>query len=253
MISAVLTVLAATASLSVNSLVLLTFLGGAIAALIGPTWQSIVPELIPKDELKGAIALNSLGFNIARAIGPAVGGLLLALAGAAVTYGINVLTYLFVITALLWWRRAPKRDDQLADRFGGAMRAGVRFALASPELRRVLFRAVARERRAEFLAVVCRLSGERRRDGAFGWGVAEDASAPETILEWFFVESWAEHHCQASGMTPRTNFWQTADTIGERPTSDGRRCRQILAEDSVGKRAFARPADETIKRNTGPT
>jgi quinol monooxygenase YgiN len=52
---------------------------------------------------------------------------------------------------------------------------------------------VARERRDEFLAVLHRLSGERRRDGAFSWGVAEDAAAPERILEWFFVESWAEH------------------------------------------------------------
>jgi MFS family permease len=141
-VSAMLAVLAATASITVTNLVLLTFLGGAGAALIGPTWQSIVPELVPKGELKGAVALNSLGFNIARAIGPAVGGLLLAMAGATVTYGIDVISYLFVIAALLWWKRAPDADDALTERFGGAVRAGLRYAFASADLRRVLFRTV---------------------------------------------------------------------------------------------------------------
>jgi MFS family permease len=141
-ISVVLTVLAATGQVSVANLVVLTFLGGVVAALAGPTWQSIVPELVPKSELKGAVALNSLGFNISRAVGPAVGGMLLATAGATVTYGINAVSCLFVIAGLVWWPRAPRADDQLAERFGGAVRAGFRYVLASADLRRVLFRAI---------------------------------------------------------------------------------------------------------------
>ena len=126
---------------SVTSLVALTFLGGIGAALMGPTWQAIVPELVEKKDLKNAVALNSLGINIARAVGPALGGLILASLGAAVTYGVDVITYVFVISALLWWRRPVAAQDVLAERFPGAFRAGLRYARASRELHVVLMRA----------------------------------------------------------------------------------------------------------------
>lgn len=126
---------------SVTSLVALTFLGGIGAALMGPTWQAIVPELVEKKDLKNAVALNSLGINIARAVGPALGGLILASLGAAVTYGVDVITYVFVICALLWWRRPVAAQDVLAERFPGAFRAGLRYARASRELHVVLVRA----------------------------------------------------------------------------------------------------------------
>ncbi|MCF3971860.1 MFS transporter, partial [Pseudomonas aeruginosa] len=83
--------------LGVSALVGLTFLGGIGAALMAPTWQAIVPELVGRSELKSAVALNSLGINVARAIGPALGGLILASFGAAVTYGADVLSYVAVI------------------------------------------------------------------------------------------------------------------------------------------------------------
>ncbi len=127
--------------LSVSSLVALTFLGGVGAALVAPTWQAIVPELVAKDDLKSAVGLNSLGINIARAIGPALGGLILATFGAAVTYGGDVASYVVVIGALAWWRRTPDTDDALSERFGGAFRAGLRYARASRELHVVLLRA----------------------------------------------------------------------------------------------------------------
>jgi predicted MFS family arabinose efflux permease len=142
LVSAILVVLAATHAVTVTALVALTFAGGVGAALLGPTWQSIVPELVPKSELKSAVALNSLGFNISRAIGPALGGLLLTAFGAAITYGVDVLSYVLVIAAIVWWRRAPNPSDQLSEQFGGAMRAGLRYAWASGDLRRILFRTV---------------------------------------------------------------------------------------------------------------
>jgi len=126
---------------SITSLVALTFLGGIGAALMGPTWQAIVPELVEKKDLKNAVALNSLGINIARAIGPALGGLILASLGAAFTYGVDVITYVFVIAALLWWRRPVAEQNVLAERFPGAFRAGLRYARANRELHVVLVRA----------------------------------------------------------------------------------------------------------------
>lgn len=140
-VSIVLLSLAAAGALTIWSLAGLTFLGGIGAALMAPTWQAIVPELVPKADLKGAVALNSLGINISRAIGPAVGGLLLASAGAAVTYGADVASYVIVGAALLWWKRPAKTEDALTERFTGAFVAGLRYAKNSRELHVVMLRA----------------------------------------------------------------------------------------------------------------
>jgi MFS family permease len=128
-------------ALTVDYLIALTFVGGIGAALMGPTWQSIVPELVHREDIKSAVALNSLGINIARAIGPAAGGLILASFGAAVTYGMDVLSYVVVIGALLWWKRPKAADSPLSENFFGAFRAGMRYTRASKELHRVLLRA----------------------------------------------------------------------------------------------------------------
>ncbi len=127
--------------LTIELLIALTFAGGVGAALVGPTWQSIVPELVPKPELRNAVALNSLGFNIARAIGPAAGGLLLASFGPSTTYGADVASYALVIAALLWWKRSPHADDGLSENFLGAFRAGLRYARSSRDLHVALLRA----------------------------------------------------------------------------------------------------------------
>ncbi|WP_437614943.1 MFS transporter [Erwinia sp. V71] len=127
--------------LTVDYLVALTFVGGIGAALMGPAWQAIVPELVPRPQLRNAVALNSLGINIARAIGPAAGGLLLAAFGAWAAYGADVLSYVFVIAALLWWKRPVRTQDALQEHFFGAFRAGLRYVRASHELHRVLLRA----------------------------------------------------------------------------------------------------------------
>ena len=142
LVSSCLAFLAWSGSVTVESLVLLTFLGGTGAALATPAWQAITPELVPRADIKGAVALNSLGINIARSIGPALGGFILAALGAAAVYGIDVLTYVIVSAALLWWKREAGAEDGLREQFGGALRAGVRYARASRSLHRILWRAV---------------------------------------------------------------------------------------------------------------
>jgi len=141
LVSATLMVLSWNGLLTVSLLIGLTFIGGVGAALVGPTWQAIVPELVPKKDIKSAVALNSLGINVARSIGPAAGGVLLAAFGAAVTYSADVISYIFVIAALLWWPRAPAANDVLSEKFFGAFRAGLRYTRSSRELHVVLFRA----------------------------------------------------------------------------------------------------------------
>lgn len=169
LVSATLTGLALTGKLSVEILVGLTFLGGVGAALMGPTWQSIVPELVPKPDLRNAVALNSLGFNIARSIGPALGGALLVAFGAAATYGADVLSYVFVIAALVWWRRPAGADDELREHFGAAFRAGLRYARASGELHRVLLRATLFFICASAIWALLPLVARRLLDGSAGF------------------------------------------------------------------------------------
>jgi MFS family permease len=140
-VSLTLMTLASLDLLTVEALIGLTFLGGIGAALAAPAWQAVVPELVPREVLKSAVALNSLGINIARAIGPALGGLLLAGFGAAVTYGADVASYAIVIIALVWWKRPRGEADLLKENFAGAFRAGLRYARASHELHIVLLRA----------------------------------------------------------------------------------------------------------------
>jgi MFS family permease len=121
-----------------------TFLTGAASAFAMPAWQAIVPKLVPAELLSSAIALNGVSINIARAIGPALGGFVLAAAGAVFTVGFDALSYLVVVAALLWWRPLPSVADALPrERLAGAMVAGVRFALRSPALVNTLVRALA--------------------------------------------------------------------------------------------------------------
>ena len=140
-VSSTLLFLSASGLQTIETLIALTVVGGIGAALMAPTWQAIVPELVGRQDVKSAVALNSLGINISRAIGPAVGGLVLASFGSAVTYGVDVISYVFVISALLWWKRPKDQKDALSEEFFGAFRAGLRYAWASRDLHVVLLRA----------------------------------------------------------------------------------------------------------------
>ena len=125
-------------------LLVFTFLMGAGAAFAAPAWQAIVPTLVPRADLQPAVALNSVGINISRAIGPALGGLIIATLGIAVPFLLNAVSSLGVIAALLWWKppAAPARRLP-AERFASAIRTGLRYARASGPLRATLGRAVA--------------------------------------------------------------------------------------------------------------
>ena len=120
-----------------------TFLIGCGVALNGPAWQASVGDMVPRPALPGAVALNSMGFNIARSVGPAVGGVIVAGAGAAAAFLTNAVSYLALIVVLAHWR--PVREPQLLprERIGVAMAAGVRYVAMSPNIRVVLVRALA--------------------------------------------------------------------------------------------------------------
>ena len=112
------------------------------AALSAPAFQAIVPELVPGPALQQAVALNSLGVNIARAIGPALGGVIIAASGPGAVFAANALSILGILAVLARWRRDAPDRHLPAEHMVGAMRAGLRYALRAPELKVVLIRSV---------------------------------------------------------------------------------------------------------------
>src|SRR5580698_5257458 len=100
-----------------GNLLLFTFLIGAAGALTIPAWQAVVPQLVPKEVLPAAIAANSTGVNVSRAIGPALGGAIIAASGIVAPFWINAVSNLGVVGALSWWRRSPAARSLPAERF----------------------------------------------------------------------------------------------------------------------------------------
>ncbi len=123
------------------TLLALTFLLGLGAALNLPAYQAIQPELVPREVFGQAVALGSVTFNLGRAIGPALGGAIVAVAGAEWVFLLNAVSYLAVIGVLVWWKRPRHATSLPAESLSGAMRAGLRYAGNSLATRAVLVRA----------------------------------------------------------------------------------------------------------------
>jgi MFS family permease len=128
-------------------LLILTSLLNIGTAMNSPAWQAIMPELVPREQLPEAVSLNSAGFNLARALGPALGGLGVAAfvhadTGAAWTFLLNSLSFVGVILVLYQWKRNPLFKSALpAERIFGSMRAGLRYIQYTPALKATLSRA----------------------------------------------------------------------------------------------------------------
>jgi predicted MFS family arabinose efflux permease len=147
----VLTVFAATSAVLVwldlmnpSILLLFTFLLGAGAAFTAPAWQSVVPQLVPKQDLTAAVTSNGVGVNISRAIGPALGGVVIGGWGIAAPFWVNALSNFAVIGALLWWHPPASQGNRLPpERLTGALVVGFRHARYNRNLRATLVRAEA--------------------------------------------------------------------------------------------------------------
>lgn len=121
-------------------LLALTFLVACGSALNGPAWQSSVGDQVPRSEISAAVSLNALNFNIARSVGPAIGGLLVALSGPQAAFLVNVLSYAGLILVLLTWRNPKPPSELPPERITSAIMTGVRYARHSSSIRRVVLR-----------------------------------------------------------------------------------------------------------------
>src|SRR6201999_3534124 len=113
---------------------------GCGTALYGPAWQSSVGEQVPRGKLAAAVSLNSLGFNIARTPGPALGGVIVAQAGPSAAFLINALSYVGMIVVLATWRRPRPAPFLPPENMLMAIGAGIRYTRLSPDIRTVLVR-----------------------------------------------------------------------------------------------------------------
>jgi MFS family permease len=121
-------------------LLALTFALSAGDALETPTWRAILPELVPKEDIAAASALNGIEFNLARAVGPALAGMIITAAGVAAAFVANFVSFFGVILVVARWKRPVRKRSAPAESFSGATVAAIRYVRNSPAILTVLLR-----------------------------------------------------------------------------------------------------------------
>ena len=122
-------------------LLLLTLALSAGDALEAPAWRAIFPELVPKEDLTAAVALNGIEFNLARAVGPGLAGLIIAVAGVGTAFVLNALSFFGVIVVIARWKRHVRKSQLPPETLGGATLAAFRYVRYSPGIRTLLLRS----------------------------------------------------------------------------------------------------------------
>ncbi|MET4790972.1 MFS family permease [Bradyrhizobium japonicum] len=123
-------------------LLILCFVIGSGVALMDPAWQSSVSEQVPAEALPAAVALNSISYNIARSVGPAIGGMVVATAGAVASFALNALLYLPLLVALFFWKRISEPSYLPPEKLNRAIVSGIRYIANSPSIKIVLIRSM---------------------------------------------------------------------------------------------------------------
>lgn len=141
LVAATLATLTGLSMLTPGLLVALTFAMGCGAAMAMPAQAAIVSELVPRPMLASAVALNSIGINIARSLGPAIGGLIVAQLGPSWAFGLNALSFAAMLIVLTRWTPDAAASTLPPEGFGAGLRAGLRYALRAGRLQAVLVKS----------------------------------------------------------------------------------------------------------------
>ena len=171
-------------------LILAGFGLGVGSALTAPAWQAVIPEVVPRSELAPAITLNGVGFNIARAVGPAAGGALVAAIGPGAVFVLNAVSFLAVLLVLWRWKRPGEKSVLPAERVAAAIRTGVRYVRWAPQLHGVLIQAFSFLFSAiAVFALLPVLARHEMHLSAFGFGslvgcFGAGAVAAAAVLPW---------------------------------------------------------------------
>lgn len=171
-VAAALAVLTLTDRVGAYGVLLFTFLLGCGAAFIAPAWQAIQPELVPRTQIPQASALGAVNMNLARAVGPALGGVLVAAVGAGWVFGLNALSFVVVALAVAAWQRTSQNDPVGREPMVAALRSGARYVRHGPAIRRVLTRSLLFVPAASSLwALLPLVATDRLGTGSSGYGV----------------------------------------------------------------------------------
>ena len=192
--SATLGILTLTSCVGPWVLLLFTFLLGLGAVMNDPAWQAITPELVPAKQHASAVALNSAGFNVARAVGPAMGGLIVAAVGCGTTFVLNAFSFLGVILFLYRWKRpveAPRKTQRVWSAIGDGFSYVRESGLAKSVLLRTGTFSVAAVAMLALLPIIARPYGARGYGvllGCFGLGALLGALALPRLREKLSVD-----------------------------------------------------------------
>lgn len=187
------------------TLLTLTFLLGCGTAMNTPAWQAITPDLVSRPDLPAAVALGGVAVNLARAVGPALGGLIVAAAGTSAVFLLNAASFVGVIIVLYRWQSWPRKSALPAEGVWGAMRAGMRYVRHAPALNAVLVRtAVFISCGSVLWALLPLVARQEMGLSAVGYGVllgclGVGAIAGTAILP--IVRRWVEVDVHVAGAT----------------------------------------------------
>ncbi len=152
-------------------LLALTFALSAGDAFETPTWRAILPELVPREDLASASALNGIEFNLARAVGPALAGLVIAVAGVATAFVVNFVSFFGVIVVVAKWKRPIRKRTSPPETFAGATVAAIRYVRNSPQILTVLMRTGAVIFFSSSLFALLPTVARNVNDSAVGYGI----------------------------------------------------------------------------------
>ena len=151
-------------------LLLFTFLLGIGAVMNDPAWQAITPEIVCAENHAPAVALSSVGFNLARAVGPALGGLVIAKTSSGIAFVMNAVSFFGVIFFLYRWKR-PSFERAATERMMESLHAGFRYVRSAPLVHCVLIRTGAFSVGASAMLALLPLIARRSHQEATGYGL----------------------------------------------------------------------------------
>ncbi len=187
-VAVLLTVLTALDAMPPLLLLAFTFALGMGMAVQLPTWQPLITELVPRSHIAAATRLDMVSVNVARAIGPAIAGIVIASFGVPPVFAINAACTLFLIAALLAWRRPAATSTRARERFLPALRAGGRYVRHEPVVRLILIRLAVFVAPATAMWALLPLIANRQLGvGAAGYGILFGALGVGAITAAFTV------------------------------------------------------------------
>jgi len=170
--AAALTLLTLAGQMPPALLLIFTFLLGTGSVVTLPAYQALIPDLVPRSELHAASALGSVSINLARAVGPAIAGVVIAQAEVATVFGLNAASYVVFLAVVTLWRPANSGAKEFPEQFGSALRAGSRYVRHSRVVRRILLRsALFLVPGSALWALLPLIASERLQQGAGGYGL----------------------------------------------------------------------------------